>query len=354
MTINEREENAYTLAVQAGLWGYPLAHRVEAFPRTLEAKGARAQQLPEVRPAEIRRGPVRRHAEQPDDRRVRPPRSRGRSRRHARPQAGRPNAGSSCRSAMPSTTSSSTSADRAHPCPAPYLITGPDYQGSVPGDMIQVSVPHQHRLRRPAHRGATAPADLAGALQAQEGFTMQATAGLPPTRHRARRSRLLAHRLPRTHGSRGPRPLRPPRVGDALHAAHPRRRQRHLRPDARHHRTQRPQGLRLARVGRVHAGRIAPRRPVIEQIADERWQTISETVNGWRGSLASGRCSFDWALNAANTKNQVGTEVADQVVYVNTAVDIDGPATRRHQQLRPVLRTRPDPAGRGHVEHRHV
>jgi hypothetical protein len=39
MTINEREENAYTL-VQAGLWGYPLARRVEAFPRTLEAKGA--------------------------------------------------------------------------------------------------------------------------------------------------------------------------------------------------------------------------------------------------------------------------------------------------------------------------
>ena len=35
----EREENAYTLGVQAGLWGYPLAHRVEAFPRTLEAKG---------------------------------------------------------------------------------------------------------------------------------------------------------------------------------------------------------------------------------------------------------------------------------------------------------------------------
>ena len=50
---------------------------------------------------------------------------------------------------------------------------------------------------------------------------------------------------------------------------------------------------------------------------------MSETVNGWRGSLASGRCSYDWALNAANTKNQVGTEVADQVVYVNTAVDSD-------------------------------
>ena len=50
---------------------------------------------------------------------------------------------------------------------------------------------------------------------------------------------------------------------------------------------------------------------------------MSDTVNGWRGSLASRRCSYDWALNAANTKNQVGTEVADQVVYVNTAVDAD-------------------------------
>ena len=63
--------------------------------------------------------------------------------------------------------------------------------------------------------------------------------------------------------------------------------------------------------------------PVVEQMVDERCRSMSETVNGSRGSLASGRCSYDWALNAANTKNQVGTEVADQVVYVNTAVDAD-------------------------------
>ena len=40
-------------------------------------------------------------------------------------------------------------------------------------------------------------------------------------------------------------------------------------------------------------------------------------------SLASGRCSYDWPLNAANTKYQVGTELADQVVYLNTKVDAD-------------------------------
>ena len=31
---------------------------------------------------------------------------------------------------------------------------------------------------------------------------------------------------------------------------------------------------------------------------------MSDTVNGWRGSLASGRCSYDWSLNAANTRTR--------------------------------------------------
>lgn len=43
--------------------------------------------------------------------------------------------------------------------------------------------------------------------------------------------------------------------------------------------------------------------PVVEQIIDERWATIGDTINGWRGSMAAGRCSYDFALNAANTKN---------------------------------------------------
>ena len=59
---------------------------------------------------------------------------------------------------------------------------------------------------------------------------------------------------------------------------------------------------------------------MIEQIIDERWVSMSDTVNGWRGSLATGRYSYDWALNAANTKNQVGTELADPVVYLNCRV----------------------------------
>ena len=39
--------------------------------------------------------------------------------------------------------------------------------------------------------------------------------------------------------------------------------------------------------------------------------------------MASGRCGYDWSLGAANTKYQVGTELAEQVVYLNTRVDAD-------------------------------
>ena len=60
--------------------------------------------------------------------------------------------------------------------------------------------------------------------------------------------------------------------------------------------------------------------PVVTQIIDERWSSISDTVNGWRGTLAAGRASYDWALNAANAKYQIGTELTDQVIYVNTVV----------------------------------
>ena len=38
-SVIEREETPPTLGVQAGLWGYPLAYRVEAFPKALAAKG---------------------------------------------------------------------------------------------------------------------------------------------------------------------------------------------------------------------------------------------------------------------------------------------------------------------------
>jgi hypothetical protein len=64
--------------------------------------------------------------------------------------------------------------------------------------------------------------------------------------------------------------------------------------------------------------------PDIERIIDERWLTIGETVNGWRSTKAIELCSFDVVLNAANTKNQVGTEQAEQADYTTYRMDASG------------------------------
>jgi hypothetical protein len=138
VTSQERKENAYTLGVQAGLWGYPLAARVEAFPRTLEVKGIGRnsfQKFDRLKTAEDRfvvtpnnltidgyaildvaDGPVVIHVPKlADD-------------RWFIVQVGDAfddvvlNVGGS----------------RPH-VPGAYLITGPDFKGRVPGDMMQVS-----------------------------------------------------------------------------------------------------------------------------------------------------------------------------------------------------------------------
>ena len=317
----EREENAYTLGVQAGLWGYPLAHRVEAFPRALDVEGAghnSFRKFDRLKTADDRfvvtpnnltidaygildltDGPVVVHlpklnsdrwyivqiADAFDDVIL----NVGGSRPHV---------------------------------PGVYLITGPDYQGRVPGDMIQVKF--RTNIGFAAVRIAVAgSADLPGAVRAQQGFVVRL---LPE---------YMKHGIAGAEVDYSPIPfpeLTAPddlalfdRLGSAMKYMLP------VSADVNDTFVQ-----VLATIGlsvrngfdwqSLDGSTVAGLRraaPVIEQIADERWRSMSETVNGWRGSLASGRCSYDWPLNAANTKNQVGTEVADQVVYVNTVVDAD-------------------------------
>ena len=167
----EREENAYTLGVQAGLWGYPLVHRVEAFPQTLVVKGIghnSFRKFDRLKTAEDRfvvtpnnltvdayaiidlaDGPVVLHVPKLN------------TDRWFIVQIGDAfddvvlNIGGS-----------------RPPVSGPYLITGPDYQGSVPGDMTQVA--SRTTIGFAAVRIAvTGSADLAGAVEAQRGFTMR-------------------------------------------------------------------------------------------------------------------------------------------------------------------------------------
>jgi hypothetical protein len=321
MTSTEREENAYTLGVQAGLWGYPLVDRVTGFPKALEAKGIghnSFRKFDRLKTAEDRfvvtpnnltidayaildlaDGPVVIHVPTLD------------SDRWYIVQIA---------DAFDDVILN-ISGSRPH-VPGAYLVTGPDYHGRVPGDMIPVKF--RTNVGFAAVRIAvTGSADLPGAVQAQQGFTVRPLLDY------------LAHGIVGATTDYSPvafPELTAPadlvhfdRLGSAMKYMLP------LQADVNDTFVQ-----NLATIGlSVRKGfdwealddsTLAGLRraaPVIEQIADERWRSMSETVNGWRGSLASGRCSHDWALNAANTKNQVGTEVADQVVYVNTAIDSD-------------------------------
>lgn len=318
-SMAEREETAYTLAVQAGLWGYPLAHRVEAFPLALKVGGIGLnsfQKFDRLKTAEDRfvvtpnnltidayaifdtsRQPVVMHVPKLDEA------------RWYIVQIGDAfddvilNLGGT-RPAVPGS----------------YLITGPDYHGRVPGDMTQVS--SRTRVGFVAVRIAVSgAADLSGAVRAQEGFHL---VPLPA---------YLVDGITKSSVDYGPLEfgdLTAPNdlvLFDRLGAA-----MRYMLPvdaDVTDTFVQ-----ALATIGlSVGAGfawqsldepTLAGLRraaPMIEQIIDERWATLGQTVNGWRGSLSTGRCGYDWALNAANTKNQVGTELADQVIYLNCRVD---------------------------------
>ena len=209
------------------------------------------------------------------------------------------------------------------PMPGPYLLTGPDHRGEVPGDMIQVKL--RTNIGFAAVRIAvTGSADQAGAVEAQRGFTMRP---LPDYLKFGIAGAEVAYGPIAFSALTAPEDLvHFDRLGSAMKYM--------LSARADVNDTFVPtlgtiglsvrKGFDWRALDEATLAGLRRAAPMIEQIADERWCTMSETVNGWRGSLASGRCSYDWALNAANTKNQVGTEVADQVVYVNTAVDSDG------------------------------
>ncbi len=168
--MNAREENAYTLAVQAGLWRYPPAHRVEAFPPTLKVQGIGPnsfQKFDRLKTAadrfvvtpnnltidayailDVSDGPVVLYV---------PAFS---APRYFIVQIG---------DVFDDVIHKVAGARPA--VPGAYIITGPEHQGRVPGDMTQVSL--RTKLGFAAVRiGVTGSVDLPDALREQRGFKM--------------------------------------------------------------------------------------------------------------------------------------------------------------------------------------
>jgi hypothetical protein len=68
-----------------------------------------------------------------------------------------------------------------------------------------------------------------------------------------------------------------------------------------------------------------------ERIIDARWADVGESINGWRYNTAVGRAGYDFALRAALAKRVLGAQLASEVLDMPCDVDADGePLHGRH------------------------
>ncbi|MDD2058494.1 DUF1214 domain-containing protein [Pseudomonas sp. GD03860] len=209
--------------------------------------------------------------------------------------------------------------------PGDYLITGPDYRGSVPNGMTQVPLRTEKGIVA-VRILAKDETDIDAAVQAQKGFQVMP---LSAYLRQGLQYQPGKPQLPPDFSASAPANLRFfERLGHAMQQSLP------LSGD-------RDEGLLTAfnqiglsvangfawqtlddatRRGLARAAKAA------EQIVDQRWKDVGETTNGWRYTLAGGRAGHDFALRAALAKNVVGAQLSEEVVYPNTRVDAKGAA----------------------------
>jgi hypothetical protein len=209
--------------------------------------------------------------------------------------------------------------------PGVYVITGPDFCGSVPGEMT--------RLRTRTRVGLAAvrifvqgDADLPDAVDAQRGFQIMPL------------SAYLRHGLTYQPPRRGqlaaatqetPRALRYfERLGYWMRkwlavsrdSADP------LVASFRQIGLSVARGFEWRELDDATTRGLARAAVAGDKIVAAAWAATGETTNGWRYTLAGGRAGHDLALRAALAKYVIGAQLSDQVIYPNTSVDEAGRA----------------------------
>ena len=212
------------------------------------------------------------------------------------------------------------------PQPGVYIITGPDFTGTVPGEMIQIK--SRTKIGVAAVRIlANGVADLPKAVDAQRGFQLMPLSaylryGLAYQRPTERsQMQLLESTAPediRFFDELGyamsQRLLASADSNDALVASF---RQIGLSVG---------KGFEWQALDEATKRGLARAAKVGPQIVDSKWAAAGETTNGWKYTFAGGRAGYDPGLRAALAKYEVGAQLSDQVIYPNTSVDDKGEA----------------------------
>lgn len=208
--------------------------------------------------------------------------------------------------------------------PGVYVITGPDFTGSVPGDMIEIK--SRTKIGVAAVRIlANGEADLPKAVDAQKGFHLM------PLSDYLRNG--LAHAAPEprpqmaTYESKAPEAIR---YFDELGFAMGQRLSASTDSTdalvASFHQIGLSVGQGFEWQSLDEATKRGLERAIRtgEQIIDNKWAATGEITNGWKYTFAGGRAGFDPALRAALVKYELGAQLSDQVIYPNTSVDDNG------------------------------
>jgi hypothetical protein len=208
--------------------------------------------------------------------------------------------------------------------PGVYVITGPDFAGDIPGDMIQIkSRTRQGPVALRVFVNGTA--DLPKAREAQSGFQVMP---LSAYLHYG-----LGYKRP------GERAMVAPYQGTAsediryfdelgywMHVQLPVAEDSDNPLVSSFHQIGLSVSKGFERQGLDDATKRGLARAIKtgEQIVDSKWAAAGETTNGWKYTFAGGRAGFDLGLRAALVKYEVGAQLSDQVIYPNTSVDDKG------------------------------
>jgi hypothetical protein len=208
--------------------------------------------------------------------------------------------------------------------PGIYIVTGPDFRGQVPGDMIRIE--SRTELGVAAVRIlANGEADLPKAVEAQKGFRLMPL------------SAYLRYGLAFEPPAEKPALVGPvskevgalayfDELGQAMKVALPASADSTDALVSSFHQI----GLTAATGFDTKAIDEATKRGLARaaeqgaSIIDAKWASAGRVVNGWKYTFAGGRAGYDPGLRAALAKYEIGAQLSDQVLYPNTSVDEHG------------------------------
>ena len=208
--------------------------------------------------------------------------------------------------------------------PGIYVITGPNFSGEIPGEMTQVKSRTNWGVvaTRILANGA---ADLPKAVEVQKGFQVMPLSAY--LQYGLAYKRPAERPLVADYQSKAPEDIRyfddlgfqmGRELSSASDATDP------LIASFRQIGLSVSKGFEWQGLDEATRRGLARAIKTGEQIVDSKWAMTGEMTNGWKYTMAGGRAGYDFGLRAALCKYETGAQVADQVLYPNTVVDDQG------------------------------